>query len=156
MFILNLLSMEEITFQEFLLKSGQILEKYRSNISHLKQLRDNIEKQFFTPDEMVAYFHANKSEYFTWQQTQDSIITLEDAYSELVGNMLDARGASENFKYHLRDNRIPVLTVIEEEGEEKIQEQLEEEMEELILEALKEEGVLEEPKEEEEEETQKE
>ena len=151
MSILNLLGMEEITFQEFLLKSGQILEKYRSNISHLKQLRDNIERQFFTPEEMVAYFHANKSEYFTWQQTQDSIITLEDAFSELVGNMMDARGAPENFKYHLRDKRIPVLTVIEEEGKEQTQEELEEEIEDLILESLKEEGVLEETKEEEEE-----
>jgi len=149
MSILNLLSMEEITFQEFLIKSGQILEKYRSNISNLKQLRDNIEKQFFNPEEMVAFFHANKSEYFTWQQTQDSIITLEDAYSELVGNMLDARGDPESYKYHLRDKRITVLSLIDEEGKEQSQEELEEEMEDLILEALKEEGILEEQKDEE-------
>ena len=149
MSILNLLSMEEITFQEFLIKSGQILEKYRSNISNLKQLRDNIEKQFFNPEEMVAFFHANKSEYFTWQQTQDSIITLEDAYSELVGNMLDARGGPESYKYHLRDKRITVLSLIDEEGKEQSQEELEEEMEDLILEALKEEGILEEQKDEE-------
>ena len=149
MSILNLLSMEEITFQDFLVKSGQILEKYRTNIDHLKQLRDNIEIQFFSPEEMVAYFHANKSEYFTWQQTQDSIITLEDAYSELVGNMLDARGNPESYEYHLRDKRIPVLTLIAEEGKDQTEEELEEEMEDLILEALKEEGVLEEQEEEE-------
>ena len=153
MFILNLLSMEEITFQDYLIKSGQILEKYRGNIEHLKQLRENIEKQFFNPEEMVAFFHANKSEYFTWQQTQDSIITLEDAYSELVGNMLDARGSPESYKYHLRDKRIPILTLIEEEGVDKSEElDIEEEMEELILDALKEEGILEEPKKEEKEE----
>ncbi|MCG3216948.1 MAG: hypothetical protein KAS63_09515 [Candidatus Heimdallarchaeota archaeon] len=129
--------MEEITFQEFLIKSGQMLEKYRSNIDHLKIIRDGIEKIFFSPEEMVAYFYANKSEYFTWQKTQDSIITLEEAYNELVENMMDARGEPEIFKYHLRDNRIPVL-VYPENNEVDIED--DEEGEELILEEISEEN----------------
>lgn len=127
--------MKEITFKEYLEKSGQMLEKYRFNLFKLTTIRDYIEKKFFNPEEMVTYFHANKSEYYTWQQTQDSIVTLDDAYSELAGSMLDALGDKEAYIYHLKDQRIPVITMIEdeeieEESEEKPDE--DEEIESLI------------------------
>ncbi len=127
--------MKEITFKEYLEKSGQMLEKYRFNLFKLTTIRDDIEKKFFNPEEMVTYFHANKSEYYTWQQTQDSIVTLDDAYSELAGSMLDALGDKEAYIYHLKDQRIPVITMIEdeeieEESEEKPDE--DEEIESLI------------------------
>ena len=109
--------MEEINFKEFMQKSGQVLEKYRSNLSHLVSIRKDIEQLFFMPEEMVEYFYANKSEYYTWQTTQESIVTLEDAYFELVGNMMDAKGAPEEFKYYLKDQRIPVMVLIEPEDE---------------------------------------
>ena len=110
--------MQEITFKEYLKKAGQMLEKYRSNLDHLQRLRTDIEAQFFIPEEMVTYFHSNKSEYYAWQQIQDSIISLEDAYSELVQNMMDALNAPEEFKYFLKDGRIPVMQVIDEDEDE--------------------------------------
>ena len=111
--------MEEITYKQYLEKYGQMLEKYRSNVIHLSRIRDDIEKQFFMPEEMVQYFYSNKSEFYTWQQTQDSIVTLEDAYSELVGSMMDALGDPESYKYYLKDQRIPVLVLQEDEEEKK-------------------------------------
>ncbi len=107
--------MQEITFKEYLEKSGHMLEKYRFNLFKLTSIRDDIEKKFFNPEEMVTYFHANKSEYYTWQQTQDSIVTLDDAFSELAGSMLDALGDKEAYTYHLKDQRIPVIVMIEDE-----------------------------------------
>ena len=109
--------MQEITFQEYMEKSGHMLEKYRFNLFKLKSIREDIEKKFFNPEEMVNYFYANKSEFYTWQTTQDSIVTLDDAYSELVGSMLDALGDKEAYKYFLKDQRIPVIEMIEEEEE---------------------------------------
>ena len=111
--------MKEIDLKEYMKKAGQMLEKYRSKLDHLQRLRADIESQFFIPEEMVQYFHSNKSEYYAWQQIQESIISLEDAYNELVGNMMDALNSPEDFKYYLKDGRIPVLQVIEEEEEEE-------------------------------------
>ena len=110
--------MEEINFNKYMEKSSFMLEKYRNNLDHLRKIIHNIEKSFFLPIEMVEYFYSNKSEYYTWLQTQDSIISLEDAYNELVGSMLDAIAAPEDFNYFLKDQRIPVLQVIEPEEEE--------------------------------------
>lgn len=107
--------MQEITFKEYLEKSGQMLEKYRFNLFKLTCIRDDIEKKFFNPEEMITYFHANKSEYYTWQQTQDSVVTLDDAFSELAGSMLDALGDKDAYTYHLKDQRIPVIVMIEDE-----------------------------------------
>ena len=131
--------MQEISFKEYVRKSGQMLEKYRNNLAKLKEIRDKIEREFFIPEEMVSYFYANKSEFYTWQQTQDSIVTLEDAYSELVGSMLDAHGDKEAFKYYLKDQRIPVLVVIEDEEEntEESQDEVSEEEIDSLLEDLK-------------------
>lgn len=111
--------MKEITLNEYIKKAGQMLEKYRSNLEHLQKLRREIENQFFIPEEMVEYFHSNKSEYYTWQQIQESINALEEAYYDLVTNMMDALNAPEDFNYFLRDGRIPVLQVIEEEDEDE-------------------------------------
>ena len=122
--------MEEINFNEFMKKSGQILEKYRSNITHLLKIRYDIESTFFMPEEMVEYFYANKSEYYTWQTTQESIVTLEDAYLEQIGNMMDAKGSPEEFKYYLKDQRIPVMVLIEEENGEEEEKELDIEEEE--------------------------
>ena len=110
--------MEEINFKQYIEKSGFLLEKYRNNLEHLRRIIQDIESSFFLPGEMVDYFYSNKSEYYTWLQTQDSIISLEDAFNELVGSMLDAMAAPEDFNYFLKDQRIPVLQVIEPEEEE--------------------------------------
>ncbi|MCG3227227.1 MAG: hypothetical protein H7645_09920 [Candidatus Heimdallarchaeota archaeon] len=112
--------MDEINFDQYMEKSSFMLEKYRNNLDHLRKIIHNIENSFFLPIEMVEYFYSNKSEYYTWLQTQDSIISLEDAYNELVGSMLDAIAAPDEFNYFLKDQRIPVLQVIEpeEEGDE--------------------------------------
>ncbi len=122
--------MEEIDFNQYMEKSSFLLEKYRNNLDHLRKIISDIEKSFFLPGEMVEYFYSNKSEYYTWLQTQDSIISLEDAYNELVGSMLDAMASPEEFNYFLKDQRIPVLQVIEpdEDNEESKEE------EELIVE----------------------
>ena len=109
--------MEEIDFNQYMEKSSFLLEKYRNNLDHLRKIISDIEKSFFLPGEMVEYFYSNKSEYYTWLQTQDSIISLEDAYNELVGSMLDAMASPEEFNYFLKDQRIPVLQVIEPEEE---------------------------------------
>ncbi|MBY9002097.1 MAG: hypothetical protein KGD64_14350 [Candidatus Heimdallarchaeota archaeon] len=131
--------MQEITFQEYLEKSGQMLEKYRFNLFKLTTVRDEIEKKFFNPEEMVTYFYANKSEFYTWQTTQDSIVTLDDAYSELVGSMLDALGDKEAYKYYLKDQRIPTLVMIEDEEETKEDQENTDEDEDIdsLLEELK-------------------
>lgn len=131
--------MQEITFKEYLEKSGHMLEKYRFNLFKLTAIRDDIEKKFFNPEEMVTYFHANKSEFYTWQQTQDSIVTLDDAYSELVGSMLDAMGDKEAYKYHIKNQRIPVLVMIEDEStEEETEEKSDEDAEiDSLLDELK-------------------
>jgi hypothetical protein len=109
--------MEEIDFNQYMEKSSFLLEKYRNNLDHLRKIIQGIESSFFLPGEMVEYFYSNKSEYYTWLQTQDSIISLEDAFNELVGSMLDAMASPEEFNYFLKDQRIPVLQVIEPEGE---------------------------------------
>ncbi len=111
--------MEEISFDEFMRKSGQILEKYRSNVAHLLKIRKDIDQLFFMPEEMVEYFYANKSEYYTWQTTQESIVTLVDAYLEQIVNMMDAKGSPEDFKFYLKDQRLPVMVLIEEENSEE-------------------------------------
>jgi len=130
--------MQEITFQEYMEKSGHMLEKYRFNLFKLKSIREDIEKKFFNPEEMVNYFYANKSEFYTWQTTQDSIVTLDDAYSELVGSMLDALGDKEAYKYFLKDQRIPVIEMIEdEEVSEDTEEKSDEEEIDSLLEDLK-------------------
>jgi len=119
-------------------KSGHMLEKYRFNLFKLKSIREDIEKKFFNPEEMVNYFYANKSEFYTWQTTQDSIVTLDDAYSELVGSMLDALGDKEAYKYFLKDQRIPVIEMIEdEEVSEDTEEKSDEEEIDSLLEDLK-------------------
>ncbi len=100
--------MDEINFDQYMEKSSFMLEKYRNNLDHLRKIIHNIENRFFLPIEMVEYFYSNKSEYYTWLQTQDSIISLEDAYNELVGSMLDAIAAPDEFNYFLKDQRIPV------------------------------------------------
>ncbi|MHA1668268.1 MAG: hypothetical protein ACTSX6_10150 [Candidatus Heimdallarchaeaceae archaeon] len=119
--------MEEISFKEFLQKSGQMLEKYRSNLEHITKIRAQIEKQFFTPEEMIEFFHQNKSEYYTWQATQDSILALEDAFNDLVTNMLDAINNPKGYQFFLRDQRIPVMTQVEEEDESENKSKKEEE-----------------------------
>lgn len=116
--------MEEIDFNQYIEKSSFLLEKYRNNLDHLRKILRGIESSFFLPGEMVEYFYSNKSEYYTWLQTQDSIISLEDAFSELVGSMLDAMAAPEEFNYFLKDQRIPVLQVIEPEEESEEEEEL--------------------------------
>lgn len=110
--------MEELTFKEFFAKSSAILEKYRSNLAHLRSLKEQIEKKFFIPAEMVEHFYANKSEYYTWQESQDSIISLEEAHNELVSNMMDALGDPEVYQYYLKDKRIPVLVYPDEDDED--------------------------------------
>ncbi len=131
--------MQEITFKEYLEKSGHMLEKYRFNLFKLTSIRDDIEKKFFNPEEMVTYFHANKSEFYTWQQTQDSIVTLDDAYSELAGSMLDALGDREAYKYYLKDQRIPVIVMIEDETSEEETEEISDEDDDIdsLLDDLK-------------------
>lgn len=108
--------MEELTFKQFFLKSSAVLEKYRANLAQLGKLKDQIEKQFFSPAEMVEHFYANKSEYYTWQELQDSIINLEEAHNELIANMMDAKGDPAVYQYFLRDKRIPVLVYPEDDG----------------------------------------
>ena len=110
--------MEELTFKQFFAKSSAVLEKYRANLANLRQLKEQIEKQFFSPAEMVEHFYANKSEYYTWQELQDSIISLEEAHNELIGNMMDAKGDPEVYQYYLKDQRIPVLVYPEEDETE--------------------------------------
>ena len=131
--------MQEISFKEYLEKSGQMLEKYRFNLFKLTSLRNDIEKKYFNPEEMVTYFHANKSEFYTWQQTQDSIVTLDDAYSELAGSMLDALSDKEAYKYFLKDQRIPVIVMIEDESSEEETEEKNDEDDEIdsLLDELK-------------------
>ncbi len=116
--------MEELSFKQFIEKSSNVLEKYRANIARLGKLREQMEKQFFSPAEMVEHFYANKSEYFAWQEFQDSIINLEEAYNELVGNMMDANGDPEAYQYFLRDKRIPVLVYPESDSEDSDEDEL--------------------------------
>ncbi len=109
--------MEELTFKQFFEKSSAILEKYRGNLAQQRKLKEQIEKQFFSPAEMVEFFYANKSEYYTWQELQDSTINLEEGYNELIGNLMDAKGDPEAYQYFLKDKRIPVLVYPEEDSE---------------------------------------
>ncbi|MHA1401436.1 MAG: hypothetical protein ACTSQE_13890 [Candidatus Heimdallarchaeaceae archaeon] len=119
--------MEEITLKEYLIKSGQLLEKYRHNLSNLLEQRKNYENKFFLPHEMVDYFHANKSEYKVWAKIQDMILTLEDAYAELVGSMMEALSHPEDYVYFLKDKRLTIMQLkVEEEEEEEEEESSEE------------------------------
>ncbi|MHA1202961.1 MAG: hypothetical protein ACTSQ4_10635 [Candidatus Heimdallarchaeaceae archaeon] len=118
------LFMEELTFKQFFAKSSAVLEKYRANLAQLGKLKDQIEKQFFSPAEMIEHFYANKSEYFTWQELQDSIINLQEAHNELVGNLMDAKGDPAAYQYFLRDKRIPVLVYPEDESDGSDEEEL--------------------------------
>lgn len=112
--------MKKITFKQYLEKAGQLLEKYRNNFENLRKLRVEIEKQFFMPNEMVEYFYGNKSEYNAWKKLQENILTLEDAYTELVAAMMSAMANEEVYEYYLKDGRLPVMIEKpEEEGEEK-------------------------------------
>ena len=129
--------MEKISFKQFMQKSGQMLDKYRSNIAHLTKSRYQLEQQFINPEEMVEYFYSNKSEYYPWQEMQDTITQLEEAYNELIGNLMDAMAQPEAFEYFLKDKRIPVLVMPEteeedSEGEELLDESMIEELAETI------------------------
>ena len=132
--------MEELTFKQYFAKSSAVLEKYRSNLAHLRKLKDQIERQFFSPAEMVEHFYANKSEYFTWRELQDSIINVEEGYNDLIDNMMDAKGDPEVYQYFLKDKRIPVLVYPEDEedssDEELISDELVEQMAREIVEEL--------------------
>ncbi len=111
--------MATITFQEYIKKSGQMLEKYRSNIDHLRKLIQQIENKFFLPEEMVNFYYANKSEYSIWKDLQSNIISLEDAYLELVENMMEAISSPEDFNFLLEDGRIPILEYKDVEGDDE-------------------------------------
>jgi hypothetical protein len=128
--------MEKISFKQFMQKSGQMLDKYRSNIAHLTKSRYQLEQQFITPEEMVEHFYSNKSEYYPWQEMQDAITQLEEAYNELVGNMMDAMAQPEAFEYYLKDKRIPVLVMPEEESEGNGEELLDEGMIDELAETI--------------------
>ncbi len=133
--------MDEISFKQYTQKCGQMLDKYRSNIAHLSNLRYKVEKQFFDPEEMVDHFYTNKSEYYPWQEMQDAIISLEEAYNELVGSMMDAMAQPEAFEYYLKDQRIPVLIMPESEeeeteGEEILDEELADELAKTIADEI--------------------
>ncbi|OLS32736.1 MAG: hypothetical protein HeimAB125_05870 [Candidatus Heimdallarchaeota archaeon AB_125] len=129
--------MEKISFKQFMQKSGQMLDKYRSNIAHLTKSRYQLEQQFINPEEMVEYFYSNKSEYYPWQEMQDTITQLEEAYNELIGNLMDAMAQPEAFEFYLKDQRIPVLIMPEtneedSEGEELLDESMIDELAETI------------------------
>ena len=128
--------MEEISFKQYMQKSGQMLDKYRSNIAHLSNLRYKVEKQFFDPEEMVDHFYTNKSEYYPWQEMQDAIINLEEAYNELVGSMMDAMTQPEAFEYFLKDQRIPVLIMPETEEDDESEELFDEELVDELAETI--------------------
>lgn len=113
--------MKQIIFQKYIEKAGQLLEKYRTNFENLRKLRAEIEKQFFMPNEMIEYFYNNKSEYNAWKKIQDNILTLEDAYTELVAAMMSAMANEEIYDYYLKDGRLPVM--IEKQEEEEKQEE---------------------------------
>ncbi|MHA1866319.1 MAG: hypothetical protein ACTSVB_07235 [Candidatus Heimdallarchaeaceae archaeon] len=110
--------MEEISVKEYLEKSGQLLEKYRFNIENLRHQRKQIEDKFFLPNEMVDFFHTNKSEYKVWSKIQDMILTLEDAYADLVGSMMEAKANPENYNFYLEDKRITIMQLKETEEDE--------------------------------------
>ncbi len=121
---LLLVLMEKISFKQFMQKSGQMLDKYRSNIARLSKSRYQLEQQFISPEEMVEHFYSNKSEYYPWQEMQDTITQLEEAYNELVGNLMDAMAQPEAFEYFLKDQRIPVLIMPDTEENEDTGEEL--------------------------------
>ena len=139
MYRVSLLFMEELNFKQFFAKSSAVLEKYRANLAQQRKLKEQIEKQFFSPAEMLDYFYANKSEYYTWQELQDSIINLEEAHNELIGNMMDAKGDPSAYQYFLRDKRIPVLVYPEEELDSSDDELIDDELAEQIAQEIVEE-----------------